>query len=481
VTGAWRRWGQRLASLVAVVALAAGCAVSIDGTGRLAPIRISVQGDSGDSFDTDAKAALSDVIEFWRKAYPTVADGKSLPPLKGKLYSVDGDELIRTHQVPISVRGNKCLEERPGFIIDNAAYCQTDDSIIWDRGADHLLPVLTAGYGRTLTAMVFAHEFGHAVQHRLGISRQNVSGIDVESQADCAAGAFAGAMLAGDAPHFQITANDLDRALAGYFQIRDSTPSTPSDASHGNGFDRLNAVQQGIESGVKYCFGPDFFNNRTYTERPYVDPNDYNNQGNQPLSQVLGSHGVGPDLNRFWTTAARTNNRTFRPVKLVAARHPVCGGEAVTGQFGYCPDDNTVYYTPSFARQAYDSITVAAIDPHTGAVTLQRNQPGDFALGALIAVAWGMAARHQFFGKSTDDRAGLEAAICYAGAYADDINRQYSDSAHPYILSPPDMDEASSAVLDVVDRGSAFGARGTTGLQRVHDFVTGYDGGLGAC
>ena len=65
------------------------------------------------------------------------------------------------------------------------------------------------------------------------------------------------------------------------------------------------------------------------------------------------------------------------------------------------------------------------------------------------------------------------AAVCYAGAYADDINRSDHDAAHPYILSPPDMDEATSAVLELVGSDRAFGARGTTGLQRVQEFVQG--------
>ena len=69
-------------------------------------------------------------------------------------------------------------------------------------------------------------------------------------------------------------------------------------------------------------------------------------------------------------------------------------------------------------------------------------------------------------------------ALCFAGAYSEDINRQTGDATHQYILSPPDMDEATSAVLNLVNLDTAFGARGTTGLQRVQQFVAGYGGGL---
>jgi hypothetical protein len=43
------------------------------------------------------------------------------------------------------------------------------------------------------------------------------------------------------------------------------------------------------------------------------------------------------------------------------------------------------------------------------------------------------------------------------------------------------MDEATSAVLGLVGLDRAFGARGTTGLQRVQGFVRGYSLGRTAC
>ena len=92
-----------------------------------------------------------------------------------------------------------------------------------------------------------------------------------------------------------------------------------------------------------------------------------------------------------------------------------------------------------------------------------------------------MAAQSQFFHGSLGSQAALQSAICGAGAYSADINRANTDATHTFVLSPPDMDEATSAVLSLVDLPSAFGARGTTGLERIRSFVTGYDGGLGAC
>lgn len=473
-----RALARSAAALLVTAALLTGCAQTVAGTGS---IGLVVRGDSGSAFDTQARTALSAILAFWSRSYPTVSGGAALPPLRGSLYSVDGAAVVRTGQAPLSASAESCLQQRVGFIVDNAAYCQLDDSIIWDRAPGHLLPVLAAAYGPAVTALVFAHEFGHAIQYRLHLTAlASEPTIDVESQADCAAGAFAGAALQGRIPGFALTPAALDQAFVGYLQIRDTTPSSPQDVSHGDGFDRLNALQQGIENGARFCFSPAFLHNRTFTERGYVNDNDYIGGGNQPLDAVLAPDQLVTDLNRFWTTEAKALGKSFDPVTLRRADHPACGA-ASASEFGYCPNDNSVYYSYPFARQAYYSITAPVVDPGTGAVRLARDQPGDFALGTLMATGWGMAVRHQLFAADTTSREALTVAVCYAGAYAEDVNRADYDATHRYILSPPDMDEATSAVLSLIGLDRAFGARGTTALQRVRAFVAGYTGGVAAC
>ncbi len=472
-----------LVGVVCVVASLAGCTQVVDGTPQAAPVPnadLPVQGDSGDAFDTEAKNALSDVTDFWKAEYPSIADGKSLPPLTGKLYSVDGLHVLQSGALPASATGNACLKRSKDFIVDNAAYCELDDSILWDRSPNHLLPLLADHYGSALTALVFAHEFGHAVQKRMDLADSTPT-IDAESQADCAAGAFIAAAMKGDAPHFRLTPAQVDSALVGFLQIRDSTPESPSDISHGNGFDRLNALQQGIKGGVTYCFGSTFFDDRQFTERTYTD-DDYYTGGNESLAELLSAKGgLVDDLNRFWTAAGTSVSHTFTKVAIKQAAHPPCAPAESAVQFGYCPDDHTVYYSSAFARAAYYSLTALNPNQSTGDLTIKHNLPADYALGMMFAIAWGMAARQQFFAGSIDDGDGLTAAICYAGAYTQDVNLPTQDSTHKFVLSPPDMDEATSAVLTLVDRPDAFGARGTTGLGRVTSFVTGYSKGLHSC
>lgn len=52
---------------------------------------------------------------------------------------------------------------------------------------------------------------------------------------------------------------------------------------------------------------------------------------------------------------------------------------------------------------------------------------------------------------------------------------------HRITLSPADMDEATFAVMAQVGSDQAFGARGSTSLDRVAALVKGYERGLGSC
>lgn len=476
---------RRVALIGAAVALLSSCATVVNGNPTVAQARdahLGVKGTDNGSFDTIAQNALSDIMGFWRGEYPKLAGGSSLPPLSGGLYSVDGLKVAVTGKLAGPVRQNACAKRNKSFVVDNAAFCLADDSIAWDRSPTHLFGRLADKYGPFVVALIFAHEFGHAISYRLGVFHQQLPTIDTESQADCAAGAWAASALAGNAPHFRdVTPDKLDAALEGFLDGRDQTPNSPADVSHGNGFDRLSALADGIDRGASYCFSPGYFDSRTFTERPFTDPRDYNAGGNQPLSAVVaGSNNLFvEDLNRFWTTAAKSVGKTFSPVRIAEASHPKCGDTSAA--FGYCPDDNTVYHDTAFARSAYHSLPAVQIDSSNGNVTLLDHQPADFSLGVLFSIAWGMAVRHQLFARGLGGKAALTAAVCYSGSYAKDINVEAATDGQKITLSPADLDEATSSMLDEVGRKKAFGARGTTGLNRIQDFVQGYRDGLSSC
>ena len=459
------------------------CATVLDGTPHLAnapTAHLNVIGDSHSWFDNTAKDALADIEAFWRRNYPKIAGGKPLPPLKGGLYSVNGARVVTTGTAYAPIAREKCIHEKAGFIVDNAAYCVLDDSIAWDRSPQHLFGRLAAHYGRLMIGLVFAHEFGHAISARLGILKTHPPTIDTESQADCAAGAWAGSLLRHQDPHFRdITARDIDDALQGFLDGRDKTPGTIGEISHGNGFDRLSALADGLDHGVTYCYSKTYFN-RTFTERPFSTIQDYRSGGNEPLSQAIAPNSVLPrDLNRFFAGAARSVNKQFTPVKLVQTSAPRCGG--TSAQLLYCPATNTVQFTSGFARQAYYSLPDVNVDPSNGNVTLLFHQPADFALGELFATTWGFAVRHQLFARPLDDRNAIFSAICYTGAYAKNVNVPQNSAGKYLTLSPSDLDEAVSALLNRPLLSASFGERGSTGLDRIQAFVKGYNRGMQAC
>lgn len=462
----------------------AGCTTVVSGQNVAPPTapnaNLAVVGDSGDQFDQTVKNALTDVLAFWRTVYPSIANGKPLPELRGKFYSVDGAH-------PGSeAKENGCISKAGvEAVVDNAFYCELDDSVAWDRNENHLVPALGAKYGPLLVAMVFAHEFGHAVQARLGLFDQEVPTIVHETQADCAAGAFTAKVMQNEAPHVRATPADLDQALIGYLNVRDDTPASEKDVSHGDGFDRIGALADGFQHGVTECYKSDWAD-RKFTERPYAPGEEQipeSPEGNEPFDKVIdgsaGGGGLQPDLNRFWKNAAQSINKSWSDVKVAEANNPKCGD--TSSSFGYCPDDNTVYFNRDFAQQAYNSISVLSVERGTGNVSVTENQPADYALGTLFVYGWGLAVRHQLFSRSTDDGPALMAAGCYAGAYSKSINVAPNTPGHQFFLSPPDLDEATSAVLAVIGQDQAFGARGTSGLDRVQSFVKGYEGGLGVC
>ncbi|MDQ2795727.1 MAG: neutral zinc metallopeptidase [Actinomycetota bacterium] len=482
------RWTRVATLAVSVTFVLSACSSVIAGepdTGNAPNANLNVRGvDPNSQFDVTAQNALSDIELFWKANFPTVSGGKSLPPIKGGYYSVDGLKIVQTRQPVGPVAKEACARKSVSFLVDNAAYCRLDDSIVWDRVDTHLFAQLAKKYGDFTVALIFAHEFGHAISNRLGVFNSRPATIYTESQADCAAGAWAASAVKGGAPHFRTaTLKTLDDALDGFLNGRDSTPVNVDEISHGNGFDRLSAVADGFDKGVTYCYSKSYFGSRIFTERPFRPGEAGATGDNTPFDQVVDTTANNPfvnDLNRFWTAAAKSIGKTFQPVKIASAAHPKCGSS--TAKFGYCPDDNTVYFDPVFAEGVYNSIPDVQIDKANGNVTLVSNQPGDFALGAMFSIGWGLAVRHQLFNRTLDDQTALVSALCYTGAYAKNINiPSGSNPAIQLTLSPADLDEGVSATLDQVPKDEAFGARGTTGLDRIQAFIKGYQGTLAVC
>ena len=83
-----------------------------------------------------------------------------------------------------------------------------------------LLAQLADNFGAGTIGIVLAHEYGHAIQQRSGVLRQNLPTVTTEQQADCFAGAWAGRAARGEGG---ITFSDADvrAGLIAMLEVRD--------------------------------------------------------------------------------------------------------------------------------------------------------------------------------------------------------------------------------------------------------------------
>jgi predicted metalloprotease len=118
--------------------------------------------------------SLKDVERFWGTTFPTISGGKKFQPVRGGFHPY-------TEMDPPPDCGGRPAEYQP-----NAFYCPDGDYIAWD--AQNLIPQLQSDFGPLLVGVVMAHEYGHAIQFRLGVADQPT--VVLEQMADCFAGAW---------------------------------------------------------------------------------------------------------------------------------------------------------------------------------------------------------------------------------------------------------------------------------------------------
>ena len=441
------RW-RRLATATAVVAvLATGCMQQVPGLGSYSAARtkapdakVEIRNTDHGAIDTLAGNAVADIQQFWTQEMAQQFHRPYRPV--SAFYSIDPDGSVAA----------PCTDE-PSDIRGNAFYCPSRDIVAWDRKV--LLPQLQERFGDFLVAMVLAHEWGHAIQKRTTLPSDHT--IVVETQADCYAGAFTAWALRGNAPHFQISRPDLDRALSGFLLFSDPLGSQASDRqAHGSGFDRVSAFQDGYEQGVPFC--AKFNDDRTFTQTGFLSQNDQAQQGNLPLEQTLDQ---GPkDVDAYWQASyQKLYGQAWKPLAGVKpftdADRPQCDGQPVLDA-QYCAADDTIYYDTDALSKVYHQVN------------------GDFGAISLVGIAYGQAVRERR-GESaaTDSESTLLSAICATGGYArDSLGQRDPDRL---TLSPGDLDEAIRALLDAAGSSDFTNVHTTTGFDRVQAFRDGFN------
>ena len=185
------------------------------------------------------QSVAADLDKEWAQEFPKVYGAKFKPMNSFYPYS--------TERLPPACGGDRAGSYRE--LQGNAFYCSYNDYIAFDE--ETLFPELYQSQGRIGVAMVIAHEFGHAVARRAGVRGPTVM---QEQQADCFAGAWVARAASGKASGLSVSVKEIDDAIVSMLLVRDRPGTDPSGrGTHGNGFDRISAFQQGFEGGVSRC------------------------------------------------------------------------------------------------------------------------------------------------------------------------------------------------------------------------------------
>jgi predicted metalloprotease len=285
----------------------------------------------------------------------------------------------------------------------------------------------------------------------------------LEQQADCYAGAWLADVMAGRTSAFgKVTSAQLDNTVAGLLMLPDQPGTQALDpGAHGNAFDRIRALQDGVEQGARTC--ADYrADNLPVTEVPFTRADDAANGGNLPYDQAVNL--LAQDAQAYWgRTFPRLAGKAWRQLPVDpfdAGAAPACANpdSSAAGQAFYCPEGDFI---------AFDN-------QRLGPALYRRI--GDNAVGMLLGDLFARAAQDRR-GRSTQGRAGQLAVDCLAGSWTYDmLNRP--DAEQSVTLSPGDLDEAVTALLAF---GRAQEGGGATAFDRIAAYRKGVLQGLGAC
>jgi predicted metalloprotease len=413
------------------------------------------------SYDDFLAVALTDIQDWWGAQFPKVY-GKPFTPLQGKIYAGYPE---RTSEIP------GCQTRRPTTYDDirqfSAFYCQQGDFMVYDDGADGLLNQLAEQFGPSILGVVFAHEFGHAVQSRAGILDRQLATITTEQQADCFAGAWVAHVASGGGEGLTFSDNDVRNGLVAMIQVRDPRGvDQNSPGGHGSAFDRVGAFQVGFTEGVARCAQliDDPLPLVPNTIRPEGNPN-----GNAPYGygdkEIVGF--IAKDLNDYWASALSAHGVAVPALTVVPVQSadgvdcPAPSGDLRMGAV-YCQATQQVFLDEPLAKDLYQRF-------------------GDFVLGYMLGSAWSDAAQDVLASPLRGEQR-LLVDDCMTGGWAKTIvpNASGRSERQGAQIEAGDLDEAIQAALVIGDASSNDDVLGT-GFEQIAQFRQGVLDGLDAC
>lgn len=410
-------------------------------------------------YDDFVRLALNDIERFWARNYPEIY-GQPFEPLAGGVYAAYPE---RTTPIPgCETDAPTPYEEIAQY---SAFYCMDGDFMVYDDGEQGVLANLATEFGPSILGVVFAHEFGHAVQARAGVLDRNLPTIVSEQQADCFAGAWVAHVRDGGAEGITFTDEDVRSGLVAMITVRDPIGVDQLEpGGHGSAFDRVGAFQAGFTQGAAFC------RDRVDDPLPLV-PNTFredvvsNPTGNSAFEDV--AEFIPADAQLYWDGALAAIGATMPTLTVV----PVQSADDVTceepsGSFAtgavYCPATSEVFYDEVLARDLYGRF-------------------GDFVVGYMVGGAFSEAAQSAL-ASTLDGEARLLADDCLTGAWASTLLPDQDDpnDERSAFIEPGDLDEAIQAALVIGDDSAADDVVGS-GFEKIASFREGVLDGLDAC
>lgn len=179
-------------------------------------------------------AMVGDIQQYWSQTLPQ----QFQTPYRGPSGGVVAYNPRDPSTAPAC--GN-ALAAPPG----NAFYCPASDVIAFDE--PNLMFRVYVETGDAAAATILAHEWGHLIQDRLGITGTT---FQREIQADC----FAGAWMQWMGTQGRIEEGDLDEVTKQLYDVADTRPTRwEENDGHGNAAERTGSFATGYRGGVRAC------------------------------------------------------------------------------------------------------------------------------------------------------------------------------------------------------------------------------------
>ncbi len=417
------------------------------------PTRKVTDGD-GSKADEIAVQSVSDLEVFWDNAFPDTFKGP-FKPVK-ELISWDSN----------SYYGEFCGESTEGQI--NAAYCETDNTIGWDRGV--LLPSLRQANGDMAITMVLAHETGHAVQKLAHLNKKRTPALVAEQQADCFAGVYLRWVAEGNSPRFTLSTGDgLNNLLAAMISFRDPLLSEEdyydTENEHGSAFERISAFQFGFTDGPSSC--------AAITAAEVAA-----RRGDLPVELPANETGELPVTEESTRSIIDAMNILFKPkeppaLTFDAASAAQCPDARPSTPASYCPASNTIAVDLPGLQKIGTSIEG---DEH---LLMQ----GDNTAYSVLVSRYMLALQHQHGGLTLDNAEAALRTACMTGVATAKLSKEVSTpDGNTVGLTAGDIDEAISGLLtNGLVASDVNGETVPAGFSRIDAFRIGVIGDQDRC